>query len=175
MAKYKSKTKKDLSISDVYQLEHYMFRLFEHMQSDDFLQEKADIQRKIYNELHHIEHTITIFRQLLEEPARTAIVAWKRNDDDPLYRRLYCFTDIKVASLCTGTSPNNIKACATVLRDVYAQEKALNKDIKKWSRNGWYYKYADDCSNFVSGQIGLTQLLKLENGKIKITPPNGDV
>jgi len=175
MTKYKSKTKKDLSIKDIHQLEHYVFNLFEHMQSIEFLELDAEVQRNMYNELHQIEHTISIFRQLLETPAKTAIVAWKRNDDDPVYRKLYCFTDIEVASLCTRTSTSSIKSCATVLKEVYAQEKSLNKDIKKWSRNGWYYKYADDCSNFVSGQIGLTHILKLENGKIKITSPNGDV
>ena len=175
MAKYKPLRKKDLSINDVYQLEHYMFRLYEHMQTEEFIREDSETQRKIYNELHNVEHTVTIFRQLLSKPGLTKIVAWKRNDDDPSHKKLYCFTDIKVASLSTGTSVSSIKACATVLRDVYAQEKSLNKDVKKWSRNGWYYKYADDCSDFISGQIGLTQILKLENGKIKITPPDGDV
>lgn len=172
MKKLKGKRLKEISLADIYQLEHYLFKLYEFLGSKEYVELKDT--NAINEEINFIIHSISILKQLLDIDNEIKYVAWRKDDNHELIT-LYCFRSVEVACLVTGLDPTTIKLTTKALADLHSGISSFENDIKKWSRLGWYIKNASDCQDFLIKDDSYTQYLKVKYGKAEIVTPNGNV
>jgi hypothetical protein len=122
-----------ISREQLYQLEHYLFRLSELVGSVEFRDEtKSDKQKKILYELGYISLTIDIIRQTFQgNNSEQPVVGWPIENPykEDGYMKVYYFSCIKVAATCTNTNQSKISAVCKKNRPY---------------TGGWKFKYRND-------------------------------
>jgi hypothetical protein len=127
-------SKAPVNRSSVYQLEHYLFALTQYVTSVEFKEDiKSDKQQKILREIGFITMAIDILKSTFLEKHHfeKKVVGWE--DPNPYkkegYLKIYYFSCIKVAGLCTGS---NTAAITSVCKN------------NRKKTNGWVFKYRED-------------------------------
>ena len=124
-----------ISRQKVYQLEEYLFRLGEYIDTCDFKDLKSLQQNNILREIAYIDMAIGIYRTTFKgSNQEQPVVAWELENpnDDAGYFKLYYFSCMKVASDCTGVDATKISAICTGKRN---------------SSKGWVFKLRSDYEN----------------------------
>lgn len=90
------------NVEELHVLEQYLFQLIRFIETAEFKQDiKSDKQRKIFNELFNIEHSIQVIRGFCQDMDEEQYVAWQIPDtsQEDYHEVIYSFSSKEVLML----------------------------------------------------------------------------
>jgi hypothetical protein len=102
-----------ISRQQLYQLEHYLFRLGEYVDTPEFKEKNSQQQLNILKELGFMEIAISILRQTFHGGNQEIpVVGWQIDNPNEAegYFKVHYFSCMRVAADCAGTTTSRVSA-----------------------------------------------------------------